>query len=387
MPDNLRNREWLETEELESGAPGLPRADLNPLVNPLLAENMGRWAQVYFTSPPNQREHAVEKLLEELKAGSGSKKPASSEPISLSEKTELPKLPNSKPEIVPSGLPVRNSVDDEPHLTDEPSQHAVVCPGCLHKNSAEQRFCGICGMALRSEVAAPKSLAPPRPAQPSKHDENSESDWDWLRQRTLSGYEVQSEKRNYSRSLFVVLALLVIAAGGYFLWQNRARLTHQQAPASSVSLPEPSSAPSMTIPIPATPAPTPVKSEAKQKPQRSSPALKANEEPGLQEKANTQAGESSGTLSSDNGRDELDRARQYLSGEGVPKSSWMASQLLWKAIGKQNSDAVLLLSDLYARGDGVPRSCEQARILLVTAAKKGSPAAAQKLRSIENGCR
>jgi TPR repeat protein len=115
--------------------------------------------------------------------------------------------------------------------------------------------------------------------------------------------------------------------------------------------------------------------------------LKANEEPGLQEKANTQAGESSGTLSSDNGRDELDRARQYLSGEGVPKSSWMASQLLWKAIGKQNSDAVLLLSDLYARGDGVPRSCEQARILLVTAAKKGSPAAAQKLRSIENGCR
>jgi TPR repeat protein len=65
----------------------------------------------------------------------------------------------------------------------------------------------------------------------------------------------------------------------------------------------------------------------------------------------------------------------------------MASQFLWKAVAKQNSEAVLLLSDLYARGDGVPRSCEQARILLIAGAKKGSSAAANKLRSIEQTCR
>jgi TPR repeat protein len=46
-----------------------------------------------------------------------------------------------------------------------------------------------------------------------------------------------------------------------------------------------------------------------------------------------------------------------------------------------------LLSDLYARGDGVPHSCEQARLLLIAAAKKGSSAAAQKLRSVERNCR
>jgi TPR repeat protein len=48
----------------------------------------------------------------------------------------------------------------------------------------------------------------------------------------------------------------------------------------------------------------------------------------------------------------------------------------------------VLLSDLYLRGDGVPRSCDQARLLLVAAAKRGSPLAAQHLRSLESqGCR
>ena len=90
--------------------------------------------------------------------------------------------------------------------------------------------------------------------------------------------------------------------------------------------------------------------------------------------------------SSNDGREEFDQGRRYFLGEGVPKNSFMASQWLWKAVAKRNSDAVLLLSDLYASGDGVPRSCEQARILLIAAAKKGSPAAAQRLRSIETSC-
>ena len=46
----------------------LPSAELNPLINPLLAENMGRWAEVYFTTPPESREQAVMELLHELQA-------------------------------------------------------------------------------------------------------------------------------------------------------------------------------------------------------------------------------------------------------------------------------------------------------------------------------
>src|ERR1035438_9721594 len=47
----------------------LPQAELNPLLNPLLSQNMGRWAEVYFTSPPEKREQAVMDLLRELEAG------------------------------------------------------------------------------------------------------------------------------------------------------------------------------------------------------------------------------------------------------------------------------------------------------------------------------
>ncbi len=64
-----------------------------------------------------------------------------------------------------------------------------------------------------------------------------------------------------------------------------------------------------------------------------------------------------------------------------------AAKLLWKAVRKQNSTAAILLSDLYMRGDGVPRSCDQARLLLVAAARRGSPLAAQQLRNLESqGC-
>ena len=56
-------------------------------------------------------------------------------------------------------------------------------------------------------------------------------------------------------------------------------------------------------------------------------------------------------------------------------------------MGKENTAASLLLADLYLRGDGVPRSCEQARLLLVAAAKKSDVAAGEKLRDLEtSGC-
>jgi TPR repeat protein len=97
---------------------------------------------------------------------------------------------------------------------------------------------------------------------------------------------------------------------------------------------------------------------------------------------------SSATPEKDDGEHELAEARRYLDGTGVPKNTAIASTWLWKAVSKQNSEAVLLLSDLYARGDGVPKSCAQAQILLSAEARRGSPAASQKLADINNSvCR
>jgi len=56
-------------------------------------------------------------------------------------------------------------------------------------------------------------------------------------------------------------------------------------------------------------------------------------------------------------------------------------------VGKGNLSATVTLSDLYLRGDGVPKSCDQARLLLDAAARKGGTAAANRLRNLQAfGC-
>ena len=47
----------------------VPEPELNPVLNPLLAAHMGRWAEVYFTTLPENREQAVSQLLRELENG------------------------------------------------------------------------------------------------------------------------------------------------------------------------------------------------------------------------------------------------------------------------------------------------------------------------------
>lgn len=84
---------------------------------------------------------------------------------------------------------------------------------------------------------------------------------------------------------------------------------------------------------------------------------------------------------------ELILARHYLNAQGTARNSAEAAQWLWKAVGKQNSAAALLLADLYMHGDGVRKNCDQARLLLVAAAKKGVPEVGVKLRNLESsGC-
>jgi hypothetical protein len=89
------------------------------------------------------------------------------------------------------------------------------------------------------------------------------------------------------------------------------------------------------------------------------------------------------------GAEELAAAEKYLNGgSGSARNSQQAASLLWKAVAKQNSTATLLLSDLYLRGDGVAKSCDQARLLLDAAARKGQTAAAERLRNLPAfGCR
>ncbi len=64
------------------------------------------------------------------------------------------------------------------------------------------------------------------------------------------------------------------------------------------------------------------------------------------------------------------------------------AQQLWSAVEAGDSSAEAALAQLYLTGDGVPRSCEQARVLLHAASKKGNIEAGQQLRKLNNkACR
>jgi TPR repeat protein len=80
-------------------------------------------------------------------------------------------------------------------------------------------------------------------------------------------------------------------------------------------------------------------------------------------------------------------AEDFLNGRTHPRNTEEAAKYLWRSVGKENPSAILLLSDMYLVGDGVPKSCDQARLLLSAAARKGVPQAADKLRDLlRSGC-
>lgn len=77
------------------------------------------------------------------------------------------------------------------------------------------------------------------------------------------------------------------------------------------------------------------------------------------------------------GNDELAKANN--ASDSAAAAAW-----LWKATAKGNPDAPVRLADMYVKGDGVPRSCEQALVLLKTAATKDNARARNRLAAMYN---
>jgi hypothetical protein len=87
------------------------------------------------------------------------------------------------------------------------------------------------------------------------------------------------------------------------------------------------------------------------------------------------------------GKSELAAALASLRGTNGVRDSSKAARLLWAAVANDNSTAAVVLAELYLRGDGVAKSCEQARVLLTVATKSGDVQGQEKLRELDaNGC-
>jgi TPR repeat protein len=210
-------------------------------------------------------------------------------------------------------------------------------------------------------------------------------------------FHYQSEpRRNYR--LYIGIALVaVIALLAYRAW--RGNITSLSSGSAPSALPQ--AVPALQEPEAATPTERAPTASAQPPAQQSSQNHEANAAPenpaqpipkpradhplnarrATAPSANqlTTASEQT-SMNSQYGAEELATAEKYLNGE--TQDPQQAASWLWKSVAKQNLTAALLLSDLYVHGEGVAKNCDQARLLLDAAARKGSAAAAVRLRNL-----
>ncbi len=67
------------------------------------------------------------------------------------------------------------------------------------------------------------------------------------------------------------------------------------------------------------------------------------------------------------------------------KKSGMNPNQLWGEVQGGSSKAAVELAELYIKGDSVPKNCQQARVLLLTASEKRNTAAIKRLRDLDKG--
>jgi len=310
--------------------------ELNPLTNPVLGQNLGRWAQVYFTNPPEKRDQAVNALLQELE------------------------LRNSE-SVAAHNFGIGTETDAGP----DSSSHETVCPRCSQRNQTRRRLCEFCGGFLPGEALNGELSEPRTSAIDAIVGEAGSSDADeafqqiqWLREKALHSAEEPDPASQRQRKFRIagLTMLLVILASIPWIASHRMAATGQ-APARTLETHPATAAHSGSL-------------ERDSRAETTLPPAVAGSSVALKP-----------------GDEELRQAEHYLNESSVDRDPAQAAQWLWKAVAKQNSAAVLLLADLYARGDGVAKSCDQARLLLNASAARGDLEAKQELVSLSSsGC-
>lgn len=404
---------------------------------------MGRWAEVYFTNPPEKREQAVLELLRELEANRTVDLDPTGAPAYLDSLSGH--APAQATRLSSQPLPVRA-------MESQGEQAVVRCEACGHDNPVNHKFCGLCGTKLaelaedevrafeREETVAPapraenQAIAEPEPArsefEPSYHYVlNNANGLSLFQNAGHADYEERSDDQSSDdyhsdwedepgssppyRIYFGVALAVVILVLGYFAWHAA-----QTSPTSDGPLPPPPAATKQNEPAtaakagdeqPQTPRQESVQAasnqiasrkkadeaaadradpqpaEAKTQPAKEENAARTPP-PASNREADTQTAPAN--ASSGNGSEELAVAERYLNGtSGQGRDSAEAAKWLWKSIAKHNGQATVLLADLYMKGDGVSKNCDQARVLLDSAASKGVSGAGERLRNLQAlGC-
>jgi hypothetical protein len=447
-----------QTDHSDSPSPGQPKTqtalEMNPLVNPLLAENMGRWAEVYFKSPPESREQAVRELLQQLEAENAQRGNASTSPRWTNEQgltndedsrseAFVPSLENRPLQSKPSaGLSAtehnfaERSLDEhsleDPFEKSRPTENqpaTIHCRSCGHENRAGQRFCGMCGLPLQREIVAKQveeEIEASRPAERNssfRHGEKferalsatpkfwgareSEND-DSVSAGLIRSLDYGTGGRSASLYTGAVIVVVVLALA-YVGWRSSRATGYssyatQPAPAATgqsmqqTSAPIPPKVDAVEQSANDKVAGVEAASDAKPVPKQNI-ATPNNERPNVERvsatgsatkpsiTATSPAAEPQVPATGGSGYEELAMAKRYLNGNAGQQNNAEAVDWLWKAVAKRNTDATLLLSEMFMRGDGIPKNCDQARVLLDAAASRGVKDAGIRLRNMQAfGC-
>ncbi len=386
---------------------------------------MGRWAEVYFTSPPERREQAVLELLRELEAERSRQDEESNQA--------------SDSRLVPT--PVKAVAHTR-------------CDACGRENPISNKYCGMCGAGLgeareysifghndsraafdgrgyppphtrgeeRSTEEAQIESSPqeheaqydegsrdePYPVRrefgrpsngnglslfqaPPETDSDESADW-------ADEPEPSSPYRYYIGALLAVIILVL----GYMAWHG----TQPSQNAHEVSAPPPAArdtgpaavaTPSASTSAAKTAAEQPPQAPAPDPSAHTSPTANVPKNPPGTKSDHNQVAESASAAPvparapaaqptqppAGNGGEELALAERYLQGApGQGRDTAEAAKWLWKSVAKHNGQATVLLSDLYLKGEGVSKNCDQARVLLDSAARKGVAGAGERLRNL-----
>jgi hypothetical protein len=382
----------------------LPEPELNPLLNPILGQHMGRWAEVYFTSPPERREQAVLELLHELQGENATPEGTTAIPTTSAQEETVEPVSERASEIpqTPVGT--------------------VRCHSCGRQNPASHRFCGMCGFPLGKQAAEPGvQVADPRTDDSAPHTQADETAFSGrqeavyepaLRTNELSllqglepSYRDDHEDDMFSHSalrsyrVYIGIALAITIFGlAYMAWRSvqATSLGANLAP----QVPRAIMRPAVPTPAPLSASKTdtqdgtaPANQKAVAPPQpvhsrqdsRTGDDKSADDTPPTAAVAEAKPPEASVI---GNGAEEFAIAQHYLTGgAGLQRNPAEAAKWLWKSMAKHNANATLLLADLYLKGDGVSKNCDQARVLLDSAARSGMKEAGDRLRHLQSfGC-
>lgn len=180
----------------------LPNPGLNPMMNPILGKNLGRWAEVYYSTPPENRERAILELLREL------------------ESAGKPRQEDRSPA----------TTGKENKVQAEIRKEALICPACLHQTTAHQRFCGLCGFALKAGKNGDpeQQLVAPAPPPSLPPIERKADDWQWAPQKSLA--ESGTARENSPSWKYVAFVIIIFTAiGSYWLWRMHSQTAEPQA--------------------------------------------------------------------------------------------------------------------------------------------------------------